>query len=224
MCEETREEQRGLFLVVSAPSGTGKTTVCREVLRQVPGLRFSVSHTTRPPRPGEVEGVDYHFTTEEAFRRGISAGKFAEWVENYGHLYGTAKDTMDRCLAQGCDLVVDVEPRGARMLREQYPGGVFVFLLPPSLAELERRIEGRGAEDAETIAQRLGKAREEIRQIVWYDYIIVNERKETAADQLRSIYVAEKCRRSRMAASVEAFWKQQEESPRLWQESPLKMH
>src|SRR4030042_50047 len=130
-------------MVVSAPSGAGKTTISRRIMRMFPDLRFSVSCTTRPPRPGEVDGKDYIFLSKAEFRERIARGEFVEWVENYGQLYGTAKKTMEAFLEQGYDLLLDIEPRGARAIREQYPRGVFIFILPPSLSELKARLAKR---------------------------------------------------------------------------------
>jgi guanylate kinase len=161
-----------------------------------PELRFSVSWTTRPPRPGEREGQDYCFTSEAEFRRRIKQGEFVEWVENYGHLYGTSIRAVQSFLDQGHDLLLDVDPRGARAIKERFPAGVFIFLLPPSLAALEVRLSRRG-ESADVMATRLAKAKDEIREMIWYDYLIVNEKLDEAADRLRAVYVAETCRRER---------------------------
>ncbi len=202
--------EQGLFIVVSAPSGTGKTSIVKELLKICPGIRFSVSYTTRTPRPGEVDGRDYHFITEADFRERIAAGEFAEWVENYGRLYGTSAKTMRTFLEQGFDLVLDVEPRGARSLKTSYPGGIFVFVLPPSLEKLKERLGGRGAEGPEAMKQRLDSAIGEIREIGLYDYVIFNDRLDEAVDRLRSIYVAEKSRRERLADRIEGFLRARE--------------
>jgi len=193
-----------LLLTVSAPSGAGKTTICREFLRLFPDVRFSVSCTTRPPRPGEVDGKDYVFLTREAFRERIDRGEFVEWVENYGELYGTSKRTMDVFLEQGTDLLLDIEPRGARAIREHYPRGIFVFILPPSLAELKARLAKRG-ERAAMMERRLRTSQDEISEALWYDYVIFNETLKEAVDQFRSIYVAERCRRDRFEKRISAF-------------------
>jgi len=195
---------QGLLLTVSAPSGAGKTTICREFLRLFPDVRFSVSCTTRPPRPGEVDGKDYVFLTKEAFRERIDRGEFVEWVENYGELYGTSKKTMDAFLEQGTDLLLDIEPRGARAIREHYPRGVFVFVLPPSLAELKARLSRRG-ESPVAMERRLRTSQDEIGEALWYDYVIFNETLKEAVDQFRSIYVAERCRRDRLEKRISAF-------------------
>ncbi|MBA4396390.1 MAG: guanylate kinase [Syntrophus sp. (in: bacteria)] len=202
--ESAHSAGSSLFMVVSAPSGTGKTTICREFLNLCPGIRFSVSSTTRPPRPGEKDGVDYNFITESAFREQIKAGAFAEWAENYGCYYGTSKEIMHSLLGAGCDLLLDIEPVGAKALKKNYPGGVFVFVLPPSLEALKVRLNRRG-EIPEVMQRRLGNAMDEIKEIVWYDYIIINEDLQDSVDCLRSIYIAEKCRRERLAEKMGHF-------------------
>jgi len=193
-------------MIVSAPSGAGKTTICREFLRTSPEVRFSVSCTTRAPRPGEVDGRDYWFVSKEDFRRRIDQGEFVEWVENYGELYGTSKKTMDAFLEQGTDLLLDIEPRGARAIREHYPKAIFVFILPPSLAELKARLSKRG-ESPEVMDRRLRTALDEIHEALWYDYLIFNERLSDAVDRFRAVHTAEKCRRDRLTGRVEAFFR-----------------
>jgi len=192
-------------MVVSAPSGTGKTSICRPLLREFPALRFSVSFTTRPPRRGEADGRDYHFVTPDAFREKIQAGDFVEWAENYGHLYGTSRGVIEEIRGRGEDILLDVEPRGARALKEIYPKGVFVFVLPPDLAELQRRLWKRGDGDEEVRRWRYQKARDEIQEVFWYDYIVVNDRLEQAIERMRAIYQAEKCRRERQMGIVSPF-------------------
>jgi len=132
-----------IYIAVSAPSGAGKTSICKEVLKMLPRLRYSVSYTTRPQRPGEVNGRDYVFVSERTFRRMIEKEAFIEWAENYGHLYGTPRKYVENYLRKGYDVIFDVDPRGAKALKERYPGGVFVFVLPPSLEVLKRRLRGR---------------------------------------------------------------------------------
>jgi len=194
----------GLLIVLSAPSGAGKTTICREILRMFPDVRFSVSTTTRPPRPGEVDGKDYHFVSKEEFRERIDRGEFIEWVENYGQLYGTSKKTMDAFLERGHDLILDIEPRGAKAIREHYPRGVFILILPPSLDELKSRLAKRG-ESVAVMECRLRTALDEIRAALWYDYVIFNERLDEAVDRFRAVYIAEKCRRDRHSERITAF-------------------
>jgi guanylate kinase len=161
------EQSRGLLMIVSAPSGAGKTSICRKILQMFPNVRFSVSCTTRSPRPGETDGKDYHFISTEEFRERIARGEFVEWVENYGQLYGTSKKTMDAFLKQGYDLILDIEPRGAKAIREQCPQGVFIFILPPSRATLEQRLSARGTDSEAVIARRLAGASSSTRIRAW---------------------------------------------------------
>ena len=194
-------------MVVSAPSGAGKTSICREFLKMYPNIKFSVSYTTRPTRPGEVHGEDYYFISEDAFKERIAQGEFAEWVENYGHIYGTSRKTMSAFLDKGTDLILDIEPRGAKTLKQDYPGGIFVFILPPSMDELKTRLSRRGVENKGIMKERLEAAMDEIREIVWYDYVIFNDRLERAIDYLRAIYLAEKSRRERLIGKIRNFVK-----------------
>ena len=205
MSKSDLQKLEGLYIVVSAPSGTGKTSILREVMKMCPNLLFSVSYTTRPRRPGEKDGKDYYFISEEAFKDKLDRGEFAEWEENYGYLYGTSAKTMKEFLQKGFDLVLDLDWRGARTLKKNYPGGVFVFILPPSTGELEKRLRGRGVESKQNIDKRLAKALDEIKEIVWYDYLIFNDHLETAVDTLRSIYVAEKSKRERLSYKIKEF-------------------
>jgi len=199
------KKESAIYMAVSAPSGAGKTSLCREILKMFPGMRYSVSYTTRPPRAGEINGRDYVFVSEPEFRGMIEKGDFVEWAENYGCLYGTSRKAMEEYLAQGHDLLLDVDPRGARALKEKYPGGIFIFVLPPSLEVLRKRLKGRGSEPESIVKKRLEKSMDEIREVFWYDYIIFNERIEKAVDCLRSIYLAEKSRRERQMDRIRRF-------------------
>ncbi|MBP8984792.1 MAG: guanylate kinase [Syntrophobacterales bacterium] len=194
-----------IYIAVSAPSGAGKTSICKEVLKMFPRLRYSVSYTTRPPRPGEVNGRDYVFVDEKTFRRMIKKEAFIEWAENYGHLYGTPRKEVENYLRRGYDIIFDVDPRGARALKERYPGGVFVFVLPPSLEVLKRRLRGRGSESPEALKRRLEKATAEIKEVFWYDYVIFNRKIEESVDRLRAVYLAEKSRRERLVKEITPF-------------------
>ncbi|MCX5847430.1 MAG: guanylate kinase [Deltaproteobacteria bacterium] len=194
-----------MYIVVSAPSGTGKTSILREVLKMCPNMLFSVSYTTRLPRPGEEDGKDYYFISDEAFRDRITQGEFAEWEEYSGNLYGTSAKTMKAFLEKGLDLILDVETRGAKALKNKYSGGVFVFILPPSIGELKKRLNKRGFESEQMMNKRTDKALDEIKESIWYDYVIFNDRIETAIDTLRAIYVAEKSRRERSANKIKCF-------------------
>jgi len=198
---------RGLFIVVSAPSGAGKTSICREFLRACPQVNFSVSYTTRKPRSIEVEGKDYFFVSREEFQRRVAENAFIEWTENYGNYYGTSVKVVEETLALGNDLLLDVEPGGARNLKKSVKGGVFVFILPPSKEDLLNRLRKRGCETENDISRRLARAEEELKEVSWYDYIIFNSELATAAEQLKSIYLAEKCRRTRLAGKIKQFMK-----------------
>lgn len=196
---------RGTFIVVSAPSGTGKSSICRRFLQAYPEIKFSVSYTTRLPRPGEVNGKDYFFISREEFQRRIDQGDFAEWAENYGNLYGTSSRTMKELLARGETVLLDIEPRGAKKIKQNFRGGIFVFVLPPSRAELLKRLEGRGHETSDVIKTRYDRAESELREIPCYDYVIFNEDLEAAVNQLISIYIAQKCKRSNLQTKIKQF-------------------
>jgi guanylate kinase len=193
-------------MVVSAPSGAGKTSICREILRRFPNIRFSVSCTTRPPRTGEVNGRDYDFISVEEFRKRLDRGEFVEWVENYGQFYGTSKNEIDLFLGRGYDLILDIESRGAKKIREQYPQGISIFILPPTLSDLEQRLSMRG-ESADIMERRLLSSLDEIREALWYDYVIFNDKLEEAVDRFRAVYIAEKSRRDRVTDKIEAFFR-----------------
>ena len=191
------DKASNFFIVISAPSGTGKTTMYRNLLASERDLKFSVSCTTRPARPGEVDGKDYYFMSDQSFREMIERGEFVEWVEHFGNLYGTTRKTIESCRTRGCNLVIDVEHRGARKIKETYSDGVFIFVLPPSIEELKKRLVKRGFDSEAAIRERLNNAYEEIKEAVWYDYVIFNDRLDGAVEQLRAIYLAEKSRRER---------------------------
>lgn len=198
---------KGLLIVVSGPSGTGKSSICQRLLRACPEIKFSISYTSRPPRPKEINGKDYHFISRKDFQARIKKGEFVEWVENYGHLYGTSWKTMEEFRQKGNDLLLDIELRGAKKIKQNFKGGVFVFVLPPSRAELLKRLEGRGHATAEVIRARLVQAENELKEISWYDYVIFNEKLKNAVDQLRSIYISQKCRKSSLLDRIKQFVK-----------------
>lgn len=202
-----RAKENAIYMAVSAPSGAGKTSLCRKVLKMFPDMRYSVSYTTRRPRPGEVGGRDYFFVSESEFRGMVDRGEFVEWAENYGCLYGTSRKAMREHIAQGHDLLLDVDPRGAKALKENYPGGVFVFVLPPSPEVLRERLKGRGSEPESVVKKRLENSMDEIQEVFWYDYVIFNERIDEAASRLRSIYLAEKSRRERQMDRIRQYMK-----------------
>ncbi len=187
-------KKEGLVFVVSAPSGAGKTTLCRAVTDSLENLRHSISCTTRNPRPGEKEGRDYFFVTEEKFRSSVRAGDFAEWAEVHSHLYGTSRQALDKMVANGIDVILDIDTQGAKQIRKTYEKAIFLFILPPSLEILEERLRNRRSDDSDEIKKRMRQAREEIREYAMYDYIIVNRDFDRALNELRSIIVAERCR------------------------------
>ncbi len=190
--------RRGTLFVVSAPSGAGKTTLCREVRLRVPGLAYSVSVTTRAPRPGEIDGVDFSFVGEDAFRGMLERGEFAEWATVHGHLYGTRARVLEEALAGGSDMLLDIDTQGAAQLRARYPEAVLVFIVAPSMHELEQRLRERRSDNEHEIARRLGRAREEIALWRRYDYLVVNRDVKEAMEQLASIIQAERCRTARL--------------------------
>jgi len=197
--------RRGTLFVVSAPSGAGKTTLCREVRLRVPDLAYSVSYTTRPARPGEIEGIDFRFVTEATFGELCERGEFAEWASVHGNRYGTRASVLEEALAAGRDVLLDIDTQGASQLRRRYPEAVLVFIVAPSMAELEQRLRERRS-DAETeIARRLRRAREEIALWRQYNYLVVNRDVKEAAEQLTAIIVAERARTSRLALELPDF-------------------
>lgn len=193
----------GILLVLSAPSGCGKTTMLKKVMADLPGLVFSVSHTTRKPRPGEQDGRDYHFVSHDQFktiRDGEPSG-FLEWAKVHTNLYGTSRQDVEARLADGMDVVLDIDVQGAARIRKN-ANPVTVFIAPPSLAELERRLRGRGTESEESLRVRLANAAREMEEADQYSYLVVNDRLEEAVDSLRAIIIAERCRRRRGIAGL----------------------
>ena len=174
-------------------------------MQAFPEIKFSVSYTSRHPRPNEVNGKDYHFISREEFQNRIDQGEFIEWVENYGNLYGSSRKVIDELIRDGGDLLLDIEPRGAKNVKKEFKGGVYVFVLPPSRSELLKRLEKRGHETDEAIQKRFKQAESELKEISWYDYVIFNKDLKTAINQLISIYIAEKCKRSRLQNEIKKF-------------------
>lgn len=184
--------RKGLLLVVSGPSGAGKGTICKALLNKNDKIKLSVSATTRKPRNGEVHGVNYFFIEKEEFTRMVENGEFLEHAQIYDNFYGTPKAAIIECLEKGQDVILEIEMQGARQIKEVYPEGVFIFVLPPSLEELKSRIVGRGTETQEEIEKRFSCAFEEINQIVNYDYFIVNEDIEKSVNDVEAIILSEK--------------------------------
>jgi len=184
--------RRGIPLVVSAPSGTGKTTVCHRLVSADAGLELSVSHTTRSPRPGERDGVDYHFVSRQEFERLVAEGAFLEHAEYRGNLYGTSRAAVEGPLAAGRDLLLEIEVQGARQLQTRLPEARLIFLLPPSRKELERRLRARGTESEEVIARRLEVASQELPEVLRYDYAVLNDELEAAVERVLEIVHGER--------------------------------
>lgn len=185
--------KKGSLFVISGPSGTGKGTLCAELLKDI-GNEFSVSMTTRGPREGEVHGKDYYFVTKEEFVANIEAGNFLEHATVFDNLYGTPKDMVLSRLERGYNVLLDIDVQGGLQVKKAMPEAILIFILPPSLAELRNRLEGRGTEDAAKIEKRLGQALNEIKLIGEYDYYIVNDNIDEAAAIARSIIAAEGAR------------------------------
>jgi guanylate kinase len=185
--------------VVSAPSGAGKTTILSRVLRELPGIRFSVSHTTRPPRPGEAGGVDYHFVDEAEFARLEQQGTFLESASVYGHRYGTSRREHELAQQEGVDLLLDLDVQGAAQVRAKIPDAVSIFILPPSYQDLEQRLRGRRQDGEESIKRRLREAGQELGHYGAYDYALVNDDLDRSVEELISVIRAARSRVSRRA-------------------------
>jgi guanylate kinase len=194
---------RGLLFIVSAPSGAGKTTIVERLVEQMPHLRMSRSYTSRSPRPGETDTVDYNFVTRERFEAMVSAGEFLEWADVFGNLYGTSAADTDRLLASGDDVVLVIDVQGARQVRSRGLASAAVFLMPPSFAVLEQRLRGRSKDTDEAVRRRLTIAKSEVAAYTEYDYVVVNDEVSSAVDRLRGIIWAERARLSRMRGEAE---------------------
>ncbi len=202
---------RGDLFIVSSPSGAGKTTLIRRVLadRRLPAgsLHFSVSHTTREPRTGEMDGREYHFVTEDAFRAIQSVDGFLEWASVHGHFYGTSRQEVEPRLSDGIDVLLDIDVQGARQVRSRIPDVAKIFVFPPSRAVLEARLRARGSDSEAEVSRRLSVAAAEMSEFGEYDYAIINDDLEAAVDELRSILVARRAGRSRQRERLEAILK-----------------
>ena len=205
------EEGQGILFVISAPSGAGKTTLLGKVMKQVGGLSFSVSHTTRRPRSNEKDGKDYYFVSLGGFQQLIERGEFIEWAEVLGNRYGTALRNLQELHSEKIDILLDIDTQGARQIKEKTESAVFIFLLPPSPETLRERLLKRGLDSSETIERRLANAWREMKEAVGYDYVIVNEEVEESVEQLKAIILAERNRKQRTSILQEKL-KQWEES------------
>ena len=195
--------QPGILIVVSGPSGTGKGTICQSLLENNANLKYSISATTRAPRSGERHGVNYWFTSQDEFRQMIEDDQLLEWAEVYGNYYGTPRPYVMERLQSGEDVVLEIDTQGALKVKEQFPSGVFIFILPPSLDELAQRIQKRGTETAESMERRLGSATQEINLARQYQYLVVNDEVAAAVQRIQAIITAEKCRLERNPALIE---------------------
>ncbi len=189
------KRKEGVLFVVSAPSGAGKTSLCRALTDTLDNVLHSISYTTRQPRPGEVDGRDYFFVTPDRFRAMIQAGDFAEWAEVHSNFYGTSRRVLDDMRAEGVDVILDIDTQGAKQIKTKYEGqAAFIFIMPPSLQILEERLRNRKSDREQEIQKRMKRATDEIKDYVMYDYVIVNRDFERALIELRSILTAERCR------------------------------
>jgi guanylate kinase len=197
--------RRGLLFVVSAPSGTGKTTVVERLVQRVPDLAMSRSYTSRAIRAGEAHGIDYNFISRVRFEEMVAADSFLEWADVFGNLYGTCAEDAERDLAAGRDLVLVIDVQGARQVRQRCAGTVGVFVLPPSFAVLEQRLRGRSADTEEAMQRRLQTARDEVTAFSEYDYVVVNDELEACVDRMRAIVLAERARLRSARAAAESI-------------------
>ena len=190
-------KSKGSLFIVSAPSGAGKTTICKKIMAAMDNVKSSVSYTTRAPRQGEVDGEDYSFISEKKFRGMIQNGAFVEWAEVHGNLYGTSRRRLEKMINDGFDVILDIDTQGAEQIRKTYGNGVFIFILPPSMTELRDRLEKRMSNTKEDMERRLKRASEEIRAYKMYDYVIINDLLKSSLRKFESIIVAEGLRSSK---------------------------
>lgn len=195
----------GELIVVSAPSGAGKTSVIKGLMQCLDGLTFSISHTTRPARENERDGRDYHFIDRNEFLKRVDRGFFLEWAEVHDHLYGTSIEEVEKDLAQNLDVLLDIDVQGADQIRRTYPGSVHVLIIPPSYEELEKRLNDRHQDCPETIHLRLNNARQELAQYVYYDYVIMNDELSQAIEDLKTIILTRRLRTERLKCLVESI-------------------
>ena len=208
--DEVKEKGVGLIFIISAPSGTGKTTLVKEVMQRLPGLRFSVSYTTRLPRPDEKEGEDYHFVSHSTFQKMVEKNQFLEWAEVLGNRYGTPRPDLKKLESEGMDLVLDIDTQGAKKVMKEMVQPVSIYFLPPSLKVLRERLINRGGDSLEMIKFRLSNARTDMEEAHRYHYVLINDRIEDTVEKLRCIIIAERCRRLKNLIL--------EENTRQWEE------
>ena len=196
----------GRIFVVSGPSGSGKSTLIRGVRQKVPDLGYSISHTSRAPRGQEKNGVEYHFVSKENFQKMIDNGEFVEWAEVYQDLYGTSVSSLRGQITMGLDVIMDIDVQGAKNVKEHFRDAVLIYVLPPSLEILEKRLRERRTDDEKAIRTRLEKAAKEIKNCVFYDYLVFNDKLDQAVEELNSILIAERCRKSVRLAKAQTLF------------------
>lgn len=189
---------KGLLFVVSAPSGAGKTTLCKEILKYIPNLQHSISYTTRAARPSEVNGTDYHFVSVEEFKRMIAEDAFIEWAVVHGNYYGTSKKALADLLAQGIDIILDIDSQGATQIKKRFTNGVFIYILPPSFEDLRQRLMVRKGDTPDEIRRRLEKASEEAKDYRMYDYLVINDDFDIALERLKAVILSARMRIERV--------------------------
>ena len=204
--------RKGTLYIISAPSGAGKTTLCKRVLNSMEDVVFSVSHTTRKPRDGELDGVHYHFVSVAEFMAMIDMGEFFEWAEVHGNFYGTSVASVKSELEYGRDVILDIDVQGASQIKKIFPDAITIFVMPPSMEELEARLRNRGTDDKEVIQRRLVNARSEINRITEYDYTVINDDLEKASLELASLFQSSRCMTRRVLAGNPWILKMKEAS------------
>ena len=196
----------GNLFVISAPSGAGKSTIIKALKERIEGLGYSISHTSRKPRGNENDGIDYHFLKKETFRNMIDAGAFVEWAQVYDDLYGTSFSSLDEQTASGLDVLLDLDTQGAKNIKKHFKNSVLIYVLPPSLDVLEKRLMARGTDAETVIKSRMKKTSSEIKQCVWYDYIIVNDDLDKAIKEAQAIILSVRCRTDQQASMVKEMF------------------
>ena len=198
---------KGNIYIFSGPSGVGKSSIIKDMMAGVTGLGYSISHTSRPPRHNETNGVDYHFVSESTFRRMIDEGAFVEWAKVYDHLYGTSADELRSQTEKGFDFILDIDSQGAKNIRSYFKDSILIYILPPSLETLEQRLKARATDNAEVIENRYKEAVNDLKNCEWYDYLIINDDLETAVSEVKAIILSNRNKNSRMLPDVKQMLK-----------------